>query len=416
VGVESSAVRIRTVGALNGPLPLPVLEAQRSGGPHIRRELDESERLRHELLASRTDPRRFPPDAAGRLLSAWNAYVLQTVGEHLLDAVRYRTFGAVRPELAGRILEFLGPAGGWLAQARRAARDPYYRVGENTDLPAEPPAWPDQRYRSYPLSAAMVTAAQEIHATGDTVLSGMARSVVPRGEDILRLQEILDTAEGAIAYAMGPQDELGFPVSAAIHLRHALRALFLFGQAAAMPALLDTQDVLTVVSLIDRVPSRVDPWCLTDPQQRARWRSLPSARTAIERLWANDASPRATIRVQMEIDAALRSRAVVFATDQAGERLGSFHRCPWPAVYEVRRPVTIGGTRLKPMQQFTFDVLGEARGQGAYARGIVVSVFVPADAVEPGPESGRRRGGRASPGDGAVDAPRGAGHRRGARR
>jgi hypothetical protein len=115
----------------------------------------------------------------------------------------------------------------------------------------------------------------------------------------------------------------------------------------------------------------------------------------------------------LEIDAALRSRAVVFATDEAGERLGSFHRCPWPAVYEVRRPVTIGGTRLKPMQRFTFDVLGEARGPRApYARVIIVSVFVPADPVELPPGSGHRRSGRASP----DDAPRGAGHRRGARR
>jgi hypothetical protein len=34
------------------------------------------------------------------------------------------------------------------------------------------------------------------------------------------------------------------------------------------------------------------------------------------------------------------------------------------------------------MQHFTFDVLGDAYGQGApYARRIVVSAFVPADAV-----------------------------------
>lgn len=387
--VESSAAVIGTVRALNGQLPLPAIEAQRSAGPHIRRELDDAERVRQDLLDARTDPRYFPRSVAGRLLSAWNAYVLQTVGEHLLDTVRYRTFGTVRAEVAGRILEFLGPADRWLYQARRAAADSSYRVEENVDLPAEPPAWPDQRYRPYPLSAAMAAAAQEIHATGDSILAGLARSLVPRGEDLFALQEILDQAAIAIQAEVGSQDESAFPASPAINLRYALRSLFLFGQAAAMPALLDTQDRATVVSLVSRVPPGIDPWRLTDPRQRNAWRSLPTARAAIERLRAGDTSPMMTAGVQAQIDAALRSGAIVFATDQNGERLGSFYRCPWPAIYEVRRPVTIGGTRLQPMKQFTFDVLGEAHSRGApYARGIVVSVFVPDDAA------GHRRGDR----------------------
>jgi hypothetical protein len=61
-----------------------------------------------------------------------------------------------------------------------------------------------------------------------------------------------------------------------------------------------------------------------------------------------------------QIGAVPRTGAILFATDRTGERLGSFYRCPWLAVYEVRRPVTIGGTPLLPMQHFTFDVLGEA--------------------------------------------------------
>lgn len=399
VGGESSAVRIQAAEALNGPLPLPALEAQRSAGPRIRRELEEAEQLRRDLLGARTDPRRFPPDVAARLLCAWNAYVLQTVGEHLLDAVRYRTFGSVRAEVAGRILEFLGPAGRWLYQARCAAADRSYRLVDNVDLPAEPPSWPDRKYRTYPLSAAMATAAQEIHATGDAVLGDLIRSTALRDEDAVELRELLDTAGGAVEYAMGPENALGVAVSAAIHLWHALRSLFLFGQAAAMPALLDIQDRLKAVSLVSGVPSSADPWCLTDPRQRAGLRSLPSARTAVERLWADDPAAAVTARVQAEIDAALRSGATVFAADENGEPLGSFHRCPWPAIYEVRRPVTIGGVRLMPMRQFTFDVLGEARGRGGppYTRAVVASVFVPAgDVALPGADDRTVRGGRSA--------------------
>lgn len=377
-----SAASIRTVQALSGQLALPAFEACHSTGPHIRGEFGEAERARQDLLGAGTDPRDFPPDVAGRLLAVWNAYVLQTVAEHLLEAVRVRTFGTVRAEVASRILEFFGPADRWLYQARLAAADPSYRLPDNVDLPAEPPSWPDMRYRSFPLSAAMAEAAQQIHTTGDTILEGLARSLVAQGDDLLRLQELLDDAAGAVAYAQGPEDALGFPVSPAVHLRHALRALFLFGQAAAMPALLDLQNHLTVVSLVDRLPGTVDPWSLTDPHQVTGWRSLPAARDEIQRLWAGDTAPAATLTLQTQVEAAVRSGAVVFATDQSGERLGSFHRCPWPAIYEARRPVAIGGTRVMPMQQFTLDVRAEAHHGTVSARGVIVSVFVPADATD----------------------------------
>jgi hypothetical protein len=195
---------------------------------------------------------------------------------------------------------------------------------------------------------------------------------------------MLDRAAAAIEYAEIPgEDDWSWPASTALHLWYALRLLFLFGQAAAMPVLLDAKDPVTVASLVAHVPSSgIDTWSLTDPHQRTMWRSLPSARASIQRLWAADPSPVTTVRVQVQIDAALRTGAILFATDRTGERLGSFYRCPWPAVYEVRRPVTIGGTHLLPMQHFTFDVLGEAYGeQASYARRIVVSVFVPTDSA-----------------------------------
>jgi hypothetical protein len=317
----------------------------------------------------------------GRLLSVWNAYVLQVVGEHLLDAVEQRSFGTVRAGPTARILAFLGPADRWMSQARHAASDVSYQVEERVHLPAEPPAWHDRTHGPYPLSTAMATALEAIHARGGSILADYVRSPVRQENDLVRLRWILDRAAAAIEYAELPgEDDWSWPASTALHLWYALRLLFLFGQAAAMPALLDAKDPVTVASLVAHVPSGIDPWSLTDPHQRTMWRSLPSARAAIQRLWSADPSPMATIRVQAQIDAALRTGAILFATDRTGVRLGSFYRCPWPAVYEVRRSVTIGGTRLLPMEHFTFDVLGEAYGEQApYARRIVVSVFVPAD-------------------------------------
>ena len=383
MGVKSSAAAVRAVRALNGALSLQTFETYRSAGPLVRRELDEAERLRHDTAGARSGSREFQPAAAGRLLSVWNAYVLQTVGEHLLDAVRRRSLGTVRAEVAARILTFLGPADRWMAHARHAATDPSYRVEKQVHLRAEPPAWPNQKHGPYPLSEAMATALRTIHARGDATLAAYVHSPVWRGEDLLRLRGMLDAAATAIDYAEGPPaDDMFWGVSTALHLRYALRLLFFFGQIAADPVLLDGNDPARIVSLAAYVPSNPDSWSLTDPGRRRTLRSLPPARTAIQRLWAADPFPAETVRVQAQIDAALRSGAVVFATDRTGERLGSLHRCPWPAVYEARRPVAVGGTRMMPMQQFTFDVLGEAYGQGGvYERRIVVSDFVPADVV-----------------------------------
>jgi hypothetical protein len=399
---QPSAAAIRAVRPLEGGLPLRAFEEYRSAGRLIRRELDEAERLRRELLHGRAAPRRFPPDVAGRLLAVWNAYVLQVVGEHLFDAVRVRSLGAVRADAAARILAFLGPAGRWMSQARNVAADASYRVDEQVRLPAEPPAWPNRSNGPYPLSTAMETALRAIHVRCGSMLADYARSPVRQEEDLLRLQWILDCASDAMGYVAEPDlDDPSWSRSTGAYLRYALRMLFLFGQVAAMPDLLDARDPVSAVSLVAYGPSRIDIWSLTDPGQRTLWRSRPSARAAVEKMWAADPRPKATARVQAQIDAALRSGAIVFATDRAGERLGCFYRCPWPAVYEVRSPVTIGGTHLLPMEHFTFDAFGDEYGRGRpYERRIVVSVFVPADAVTgveaagrggPRPGGGRRR-------------------------
>jgi hypothetical protein len=370
---------IRAVRALNGELSLRTFETYESAGPLVSRELDEAERLRHS--AARNGSAGFRPGAAGRLLSVWNAYVLQTVGEHLLDAVRRRSLGTVRAGVAGRILTFLGPADRWMSQARRTAADPSHRVDDQVLVPAEPPVWPNQKHGPYPLSEAMANALRAVHTRGDATLTTYVHSPVWRGEDLLRLHGMLDAAATAIEYAEGPPaEDMFWGVSTALHLRYALRLLFLFGQVAADPVLLDTNAPARIASLTAHVRPDADAWSLTDPAQRDTLRALPSARAAIQHLWAADPATAETLRVQTQIDAALRSGAITFATDRAGERLGSFHRCPWPAVYEARRPVGIGGTSLMPMQQFTFDVLGETQGGAApYTRRLVVSDFVPAE-------------------------------------
>jgi hypothetical protein len=57
--------------------------------------------------------------------------------------------------------------------------------------------------------------------------------------------------------------------------------------------------------------------------------------------------------------------------------------CPWSAIYLVRRPVTIAGQRLRPMQQFTYDVSAEEIAEGGqFVRRLVLGPFHPTSTVD----------------------------------
>jgi hypothetical protein len=100
------------------------------------------------------------------------------------------------------------------------------------------------------------------------------------------------------------------------------------------------------------------------------------AQQAIKELWRSDPDPAATLRIQMEIDAAFRASAITYATDAQGRQLGSYNRCPWGAIYVARRAVVIGGRVVEALQQFTYDVSAEDLPRtGRFTREIVVSNF-----------------------------------------
>ena len=49
----------------------------------------------------------------------------------------------------------------------------------------------------------------------------------------------------------------------------------------------------------------------------------------------------------------------------------------------MRRPVTIAGQRLDPIQEFTFDVSAEEISEGGeFKRGLLVGQFHPTDRVD----------------------------------
>jgi hypothetical protein len=125
-----------------------------------------------------------------------------------------------------------------------------------------------------------------------------------------------------------------------------------------------------------------DPWCLTDPNTRMSWQQDRRARQAIRLLWANDPSPDRALAVQDRINPALARGDIAYARAY-GQQVGPYFCCPWSSIFLVKRPVRIGGRRLRPMQQFTLDVSAEGLAEGdAFRREILVGPFAPTDEVD----------------------------------
>lgn len=86
----------------------------------------------------------FPPAVAARRLCTRNAFVLQALGERLIDAdyeTRRARPGFLPPVTSEQIGRLLGQVEVWLSQARRAAGDNGYRIDAELALPADLPEW-----------------------------------------------------------------------------------------------------------------------------------------------------------------------------------------------------------------------------------------------------------------------------------
>jgi hypothetical protein len=169
------------------------------------------------------------------------------------------------------------------------------------------------------------------------------------------------------------------------HHKRAVTSWLHIGQLAAMPALIADYRAATGPARVDpdTLPGggRFDPWCLTDPGTLRQWQADAKAQRAIQALWAVDPDPAATLTIQAQIQTALDGGAISRVT---GMRQGSYYYCcPWSPIYQVRRPITIGGRRLATPQQFTFDVSGEEMAEGgAFVRRILPGPFQPTSEVD----------------------------------
>jgi len=386
----------RLLARLHGEVPADVLEAYRRAGAEVYALLEDFETRRLDASLQAADAWAVDAATQAALLCAWNAFALQLLGDQLVDAdydADPATAGYVPPVTAEQALAFYGQVPGWLERARRAQSNPSFALDVAVPAPLPPWAAVEPCPRAHLAAMRAATAQLRRHAAAGIAGFHIDLADPDRKKAHEQVHELLAEAEAAADYA----DRLWAPtVPPAIHEdieRHsklAIDRLYLLGQLVAMPRLtLAPRPTPTPTPAAGAVPAAArasgasfDPWCLTDPDSRARWQRDRTARRAIESLWANDPDPQRTLAIQAEIDAA-RARGDIAAATRNGRPLGHFYCCPWAPVYEVRRPVTIDGRTLQPMQQFTFDVSAEEMADGgAFRREVLIGQFHPTDEVD----------------------------------
>ena len=392
----NSTVWGRMYARLQGEIPATTLEAYRRASLAVFEVMDLVEARRLECAVDGLNPWTVPSATRAEFLCAWNAFMLQTLGNDILDAdydASPATVGYVPPVTAHQVLAFYGQVEEWLDRARQAHASPDYRL--DVEVPAELPPWTRERPLPPTHLRGLLRAMRSI---GDHASMAMAflPEKAPDGADqqaqLNRIRQIHASAESKARYALDlhgadPTPELTQRLEP--YVLDALEIFFELGQLAADPwlAAASPPSPEPAVPLLPREAVHLpgepgfDTWCLTDPQAAARLQRDDRAQRALRKLWRQDPDPARTLAIHAEVRSAFEQGHVTYAASGT-RRVGYFHCCPWGSIYAATRVVTLGGTRLKPMQRFVFDV---GAHDGVFRRRILVGTFQETGEVAYGP-------------------------------
>jgi hypothetical protein len=416
----------RFVASINGEVSADTLEAFRRASLAVYDALDHVQKHRDSAGAQGLNAWTLAPATQVEILCTWNAFVLQTLGDAVLDADYARdpaTRGFVPPAVADQSLSFYSQVEGWLSRAGQAHFNPAYRL--DVYVPAQLPPWneatnlaatPTPSSDLHGLMEAMRSVREHTKAALAFLGDEPPQDAVQAGEyhairqlqaaTLLKARYAEDLAGGAPPPAIQTRIQTS--------VREAIEGFYRLGQLAAMPTLalrfeeppapapaeepepqpVEEEEVQAPAAPFDAQyfdpdaelapwpnaasprqqkakrmslpgPNEADfdPWCLSDPDALPKLSGDKQARRAINTMWKADPDPTRTLAIQEQINAALERGDIAFARDRYGSKLGHYFACPWAPVYEVKRSLSIGGRGLRTMQQFFFHVaVGDDNG------------------------------------------------------
>jgi len=397
----------RMCAAMSGEVSADTLEAYRRASLAVYDALDHCEKHRETAKADGKNAWTLANATKAEILCTWNAFVLQTLGDRILDADYDNdasTRGFVPPVTADQILSFYAQVEGWLNRAQQAHFNPDYKL--DVAVPAELPAWSEVEPCPNAHLIGMLEAMRAVREHTEAALLFLNESPPQNDEQTKGLNTIRQIHAQAMTKARYADDMMGDNPSRDVHERveehakDAIESFYLLGQLLAMPEIAAKllhiappqkspngapnanieysmpglgatpfNAALRENASAQRVAAPGEPdfdmWCLTDAEARTRFKNDREAVKALKTLWALDPNPRRTVQIQSEINAALARGDIAFALDRYGKKLGHFFCAPWGAVYQVQKPLTLDGTRVRTMQQFIFNVTCEGVNLGA---------------------------------------------------
>jgi hypothetical protein len=365
---EKPRLWTRMVAWVQDEVPATELEAYRRASLQVFGAMDLAEAKRMESAAAGLDPWTVPPALRAELLCAWNAFVLQTLANEIVDAdydANPATEGFVPPGVARQALAFYEQVEPWLDRARQADANPGYQL--RAPVPATLPPWEDNaRYRPSQLPGLM-RALRSVATHADAAMAFLPQTVPDEAESQLRrIRQLHASAESKSRYAMdlhGAGNVRSMDARVEPYVRDAIELYYTLGQLVAEPALAADPDALPpghadppprADSTLPGEPG-FDTWCLTDTAAANELQRNERAQRALRKMWEDDPDPARTLAVQAEIRDAFQRGLVAYAYE-GGERVGYFHCCPWGPVYMAVDAITLAGTRLSARQRFVYDV------------------------------------------------------------
>lgn len=236
---RSAGIWVRVVARLRREVSVEKLEAYREAGSSVYDLLDRVQQQRDEVKVGRS------PWDADRCLQfqiafAWNAFVLQTLGDEFVEAGQ--TVGGFLPRVtAEQAMAFYGQVESWISRANQASSNTAYVP--DVHLPAHLlPLWVDVIPCPHTHLAAMLAAVKSIQGRAELAVGACVAAEVPVeherrfGQVRQRIADANTAAEYARHLSEGdPAQELHAEIER--YVRDALEGFYLVGQMLAMPEL-----------------------------------------------------------------------------------------------------------------------------------------------------------------------------------
>lgn len=239
----------RLMARVRREVPAADLDAYRRASDSVFALWEQAEHRRQERREQGVDAWQVPAPERAELICAWNAFVLQVLGNCILDA-DYQgdpsTRGFAPPGTAEQIRQFYLQVEGWTVRAHQARANPAYRL--DVPLPASLPRWSEdtRRSRSHLVGLRHAMRAIRVHAESALALLPEEAEHPAKQAHLARIRQAHAVAQARARYAeelLGPNPYTPAHPFAEAYVRDAIERYFLLGQVVADPQLAEKGDI-----------------------------------------------------------------------------------------------------------------------------------------------------------------------------